>query len=239
MLREKIRGLLRKRGLDIVAFSPATHPLARRMYLLKTHHINIVFDIGANTGQYASKLRDLGYAGRIVSFEPLSTAYKDLVKRASGDRLWQTVNMALGNADGSEVINVAENSQSSSMLEMLPAHRGLAPNCRYIGTESVTVRKLDTIIDNYLQSDDQLYLKIDAQGYERKIIEGAENTLKRISGIQLETSLVELYKGEMLLVDMIKFMSDRNYQLMSVEPGFIDRRSGQLLQLDCIFFRTQ
>lgn len=239
MIRERIRGLLRKGGFDIVSFNPATHPLARRMFLLKTHQINIVFDVGANTGQYASKLRELGYVGRIVSFEPLSTAYKDLVKRASSDPLWQAENIALGNVDGSELINIAENSQSSSMLEMLPTHLGLAPNCRYIGTESVTVRRLDSIINNHLKPYDRLYLKIDAQGYEKTIIEGAEKSFDRIIGIQVETSLIELYKGEMLLADMIKFMSEKNYMLMSLEPGFIDRRSGQLLQLDCVFFRAQ
>lgn len=239
MIREKIRGMLRKCGLDIVAFNHTTHPFARRMFLLKTHNINVVFDVGANTGQYASKLRELGYAERIVSFEPLSTAYSELLKRASRDSIWYAENIALGNRDGSELINISENSQSSSMLEMLPSHLNLAPDCRYIGTETVTVRKLDSIINNYLKPSDRLYLKVDAQGYEKSIIEGAKKSFDRIIGIQVEASLVELYKGETLLTEMIEFMSDNNYILMSLEPGIVDPRSGQLLQVDCVFFRAQ
>lgn len=239
MFRERIRGLFRKCGLDIVSFDPSTHPLARRMHLLKAHNINVVFDVGANTGQYAAKLRELGYAARIVSFEPLSTAYKDLVKRASSDSLWHAENIALGNQDGSAEINIAENSQSSSMLEMLPVHLRVAPDSRYVGTETVTIYKLDSIISRHLNPSDRLYLKIDAQGYEKLIIDGAENSLDRIIGIQTEASLVELYKGETLLVDMIKLMSEKNFTLMSLEPAYADPCSGQLLQVDCVFFRTQ
>lgn len=236
MFLKSIRNLIRGYGYDLVKYNPGCNPIARRVKLISQYKIDLVFDVGANTGQYATKLRGLGYRGRMVSFEPLTSAYKSLVSCASKDPLWETVNVALGNKDGKAEINIAGNSQSSSILDMLPSHTITAPDSAYVGKEEITIRKIDSIVDEYRRPENKLYLKIDAQGYEKTIIQGAENSLNKIIGIQLEASLIPLYRGEALLSDMIDFMSTKGYTLMSLEPGYGDPSTGQLLQVDCIFF---
>lgn len=201
------------------------------------YNIHLIFDVGANTGQFAIQMRELGFAGRIVSFEPLSSAYKELSRRASQNPLWDAVNIALGDYDGEAEINISKNSQSSSILNMLPAHFQNAPDSVYIGKERITVRKIDTIFHDYWRAGEHLYLKLDTQGYEEHIIDGAKESLQHVIGIQIEVSLIPLYEGEILLVDTIGLLSDRGYTLMSVEPGFGSPSTGQLLQVDCIFFR--
>lgn len=236
MFLKSIRTLIRGYGYDVIKYNYRSNPLARRIKLMSHYKIDLVFDVGANIGQYATHLRTLGYRGRVVSFEPLTSAYRLLVSLANKDPLWETVNIALGDQDGKTEINIANNSQSSSILDMLPSHTNSAPESAYVGKEEINIRKIDTIIDEYRRSDNKLYLKIDAQGYEKTVIKGAINSLDKITGIQLEVSLIPLYKGEALLADMIDYMSTQGYTLMSLEPGHGDPSTGQLLQVDCIFF---
>ena len=78
-------------------------------------------------------------------------------------------------------------------------------------------------------------LKIDTQGYEKNVIDGATKSLGSIKVIQLEMSILPLYENEMLYVDMINYLDKKGFQLFSLENGFSDQHTGQLLQVDGIF----
>jgi hypothetical protein len=58
-----------------------------------------------------------------------------------------------------------------------------------------------------------------------------------VIGVQVEMSIVPLYEGEPLMHQMIPFIANRGFTLMSLEPGASDQRTGQLLQADGLFFR--
>ena len=238
IFKKTIKQIIHNTGYDIVK-SDMNSIIKRRMKLLTHYKVNLIFDVGANIGQYAKQMRSIGYKNKIVSFEPLTSAYEDLAECAKNDPLWDTVNIALGDEDCNSEINIAGNSYSSSILAMLPTHLKSAPESAYIGKEEVTVRRIDSIIGKYCNYSDKLYLKMDAQGYEKNIIIGAEKSLKKIIGIQLEMSLVPLYKGEILFLEMINLLKSKGYTLMSLEPGFSDPSTGQLLQVDGIFFRKE
>ena len=92
-------------------------------------------DVGANDGGFSSAIRAIGYAGRIISFEPLTGPYEKLRRRASGDTHWETINCAVGDTAGEVTINVSENAGlSSSVLPMLDTHINAAPNSAYVAT---------------------------------------------------------------------------------------------------------
>jgi len=238
-VKQLARRILRKFGVDIVRFNSDTHPLARRAQLLATNGINLVLDVGANVGQYSHGLREIGYRGRIVSFEPLSTTYQQLTCRARADRLsWKALNLALGATDTTSEINIAGNSESSSFLDMLPAHLHAAPTSKYVGKERVTVRRLDSVFSEICSPNDRILLKIDTQGYEKNVLDGANGCLRHIQMVQLEMSLTPLYRNELLFDEMHAFLKDKSLMLVSLESGFVDCRSGQLLQVDGIYQRT-
>ena len=134
-------------------------------------------------------------------------------------------------------INVAGNSFSSSLLEMLPAHVASAPDSAYTGTQLVEVKTLDSIFDDMCAEGEQVYLKIDTQGCESKVLAGAKGVLDRIATIRLEMSLVPLYAGELLLEDMVRLLRELGYSPIAIEPGFFDPATGRLLQADGVFHR--
>jgi FkbM family methyltransferase len=235
--RWRIRRLIRKFGVDVVRYYDS--PTVCRMRLLSYHGINLIFDVGGNQGQYVKQMRNMGYTGRIVSFEPLSAEFDQLRRNLKNDSLVQPVNLALGNYDGEGTINCGAHSGFSSMLNNLNTLVEIDRNATYVGKEEVVVRKIDSIIDEYSRPGERLFVKIDTQGYEKFVMEGASNSLNRIVGVQMELALIPLYEGEALLEEMIGFMSERGYVLMLIEPGSVIRTKGQLIEVDGIFFRQK
>jgi FkbM family methyltransferase len=209
------------------------------MQLLEFHLIDVIIDVGANVGQYARELRDLGFKGRIVSFEPLPVAFAELARQAARDAAWQAFQLAIGDHAGHATMHVAANSVSSSLLGMLPAHLEAAPYSRFVGDIQVEMVTLKDAIDRHVRAGERLFVKIDAQGYESRILAGATERLDRIQGLQLELSIVPLYEGSATLGTLIGEAERLGFTLMSIEPGFSDQRSGRLLQADGLFFRAR
>ena len=71
------------------------------------------------------------------------------------------------------------------------------------------------------------------------ILKGASQSLHKIIGLQIELSLVEMYKNEVLFEEMIAYLKDKGFALYGVEPGLINVKTGRLLQMDGIFFREK
>ncbi len=237
-LKYNLKKLLRKFGYDISRYKSDPHKASRVQKLLRSYKIDIVLDIGANTGQFAEFLRkDAEYSKKIMSFEPLSSAFSLLKEKAERDLNWVVFNTALGDMNGTSQINIAGNSQSSSLLEMLPTHLKSAPQSSYRGKETIEVKKLDSIFDDLCSANNTVYMKIDTQGFENKVLEGAENALQRIHSVQMEMSLVPLYQGELLFEELYSLMKEKGYSLVTILPGFSDKKTGQLLQVDGIFHR--
>ncbi len=237
-LRHQFRKAFWKTGLDVVRFKHAFHPVWQRRRLLELKRISLVLDVGANTGGFATHMRgDVGWRGPMVSFEPLSDAFAALRRAAAGDAQWRQAQIALGDRDEEAVINVAGNSQSSSLLEMLPAHAAAAPTACYQGREKISVRRLDSVFHEYGRENDSVYLKIDTQGFESRVLAGVGKHLQQIAVLQLELSVVPLYQGEMVATEMIAHLQSLGFVLSNLEPVFKDRRSEALLQVDGLFFR--
>jgi FkbM family methyltransferase len=235
MLIDFLRKFLRKVGFDIIRYNYFTNYALRRMRLFESYCIDLVFDVGANIGIYGQELREHGYKDRIVSFEPLSNCFVKLQETASHDARWQTVNQALGNFDGKTTINVSMNAVSSSILTLLPSHLDSCAGARCTHQEEITVRKVDSIFSEYWQPSERLFLKIDTEGYEKNVIEGALASLDHVFGIEMELSFVPLYEGGASFLEMVSFLYDKGYQIMALNPVFSDKKTGQLLQADFIF----
>jgi FkbM family methyltransferase len=194
-------------------------------------------DVGANTGQYAKDVRSFGYRGRIVSFEPQSAAFQHLKRAAAADPQWQALNLALGASEAVAEINLAGNSESSSLLPMEPRHVKAYPPSAYVGKEEIRIVSLDSLRGQLMTSDDKLWLKVDVQGLEMSVLAGAEHTLGQVEHIEMELSLVSLYTGSLLFSEAIEALRLKHYQLIALEEAFLDGENAQALQLNGIFKR--
>lgn len=232
-MKKIIQDALRKIGIQIKRYPDLD--LKRRYQLMSKLNIEIILDVGANTGQYSSTLRELGYNNRIISFEPLKNAFNQLQNNSIKDNYWSVHNYALGNENCISAINVANNSYSSSILEMLPSHFESAPESKYIDKQKIEIKRLDTVFNSFGIDSNKIMLKIDTQGFEKKVLDGASKVLDKISLIQLEMSIIPLYENEMLFTEMISYLDKKGFQLVSLENGFFDNSTGQLFQVDGIF----
>jgi FkbM family methyltransferase len=208
------------------------------MKQLHFNNIDMIYDIGANTGQFSNMIFKLGYNGKIVSFEPLSTAHKALKKKSHKFSNWIIAEQcAIGEEDGEIEINISKNSISSSALKILDEHVSAAPDSEYIGSEKVKVYKLDNIGKKYSEGAKNIFIKIDTQGFEEKILNGAADFLKKAKGLLVETSLVPLYEGQALFPQIFERITKLGFELYGVQPAFINKETGRMLQIDAIFFR--
>jgi FkbM family methyltransferase len=223
-------------GYDIVGYD-ANSPRRRLATLLTRLGISAILDVGANEGHFGWDMRELGYAGRIVSFEPMREAYQRLSRTAAGDKDWQAVHSGLGDRNEERTIHIAANSQSSSLLPMLEAHRQAAPESTYRGEEQVSVRRLDSIFGDYCGPADRVFLKIDTQGFERPVLDGAAAILSQVPLLQLECSLVPLYQGSDTIEGLIGLARGLGYDPVDVLPTFYHQASGHLMQADILFLR--
>ena len=147
--------------------------------------------------------------------------------------------MALGDMDGEITIHVAGNSLSSSVLDMLPEHERAAPGSAYVDSETVPLRRLDNVAGDFLGGSRRVLLKIDTQGYEERVLTGAQGMLDSVVAIQSELSLVPLYAGQPLFDEMRSKIEAIGFVLSAVFPGYVHEQTGQTLQIDGFFVRRE
>ena len=118
---------------------------------------------------------------------------------------------------------------------MKDEHIKTEPNSKYIGQQEIDVKKLDDVFDSFCKESDHVMLKIDTQGFEKQVLQGAEGILDKVSLIQLEMSLVALYETETLYLDIIEHLDKQGFKLIAFENGFSNKDTGILLQVDGVF----
>lgn len=227
------QGIIQDR-LRALGYKVTRYPVA---HYFDRYGITVILDVGANRGQYAHEVRRLGYKKKIISFEPHASAYTQLQREAMKDDAWITVQIALGAENKSSVLQMAKNTVSSSMLDMLPIHKEVAPDSVYIAQEHVQVQRLDDIFDEYCTPTDNIFLKIDTQGYEMNVLKGAEKILPHVAGMQLEMALAPLYKDSPLVEDIIAFARSHDFVPVWLDQTLKNAETQQLLQVDGIFLR--
>jgi FkbM family methyltransferase len=230
------RKLLRRFGLDYVK-APIEH-WQRIAAMLDDAGVTVLLDVGANEGQYVGYLRNAGWTGRVVSFEPVAAVHEKLAANAARDPAWEVAPaMALGAEEGEAEITVSQETDMSSILPLKDEILKVSPSSAAAGTETVSLRTLDGVFAEFVGADDRAFLKIDTQGYERAVLDGAIKTLPKLAGLQVELSLTPLYEGEADWRALVERIEAAGFALSFVLPGYYDRHLKRMLQFDGVFMR--
>ncbi len=201
--------------------------------LLEILDINCVLDVGANRGQFAHELRAIGYTGYIISFEPILQEFAVLSESFSNDPKWRGYQIALGSRDGSTKINVSDLTVMSSLLESID-------NQRPTKSQDIDIKRLDSIFASITESiDDQIdFLKMDTQGYDLEVFEGARQCLGYISGLQSELSVQPLYKDMPHCIESLSIYEEAGFELYNL--SVVNRiTTGGLLELNAFMRRSK
>jgi len=217
-----------RRGVDYDSYTRLDRPWLRRL------DIRTVLDVGANEGQFARLIHAVLPGAVIYSFEPLPDCYERLRSALPASARFQALNYALGEADGQLEFWRSPHSPSSSFLPMTAAHESAYPESRGSQRVEVRVRRLDdaaaelTLVDN-------VFVKIDVQGYESRVLQGGETTLRRCALALVETSFVPLYQDQPLFADVLARMQSLGFAFLGNLWQHDDRTSGCPLFADSLF----
>ena len=212
---------------------------ARRLAtILEMNGIDFVIDVGANTGQTAEALRGSGYEGKIVSWEPIRECHDQLTAKSASDPHWSIgPRCALGDAEGTVELQVSEGSSLSSVGAPTQAMTQSMPKVRAASCETVQIKRLDRLMKDDLGGASGVLLKIDAQGHDMAVLRGAEGIMENLTGVKIEMSLLPLYEGESLYLEILNFLHDQGFRPhMLVDVGY-SKKLGRQLQIDGVFIR--
>jgi FkbM family methyltransferase len=208
--------------------------------MLDFYGVNCVFDVGANAGQYAKRLRGFGYTGRIVSFEPTADAFERLRKAAAHDPEWQVHHLGLGREDTVSSIHTGWNTMNS-LLPPSDYGRGRYQRFTKTRTEEIRIRRLDDVMDEALDGIDEPrpFLKMDTQGYDLEVFAGAGERIGDFVGLQSEVAVLRLYEGSPKMSEAVAAYEAGGFEITGMYPVTREAATGRVVEFDCVMVRAK
>jgi FkbM family methyltransferase len=193
----------------------------------------IFYDIGAAQGTVSSCLAKLPNISEVYAFEPNPELYQKLLLNVGEDSKIFCHNVALGSVDGSISLNISDRSHSSSILPIASLHVDQFPGSDFRKKVDVQIFRLDNYVSQKQLPMPNL-IKIDVQGYELNILNGAVDTIRHAKYCILEMSFQELYLNAPLFEDVYRYMIDMGFKLVGVSAPLRGKTYDQL-QVDGYF----
>lgn len=204
------------------------------------YKVDVVLDVGANRGQYAKRLRESGYRGLIVSFEPVPDIFADLAIAAADDDLWHVHQMGLGSRSGELAMHVVPGTMSSMLP---PSEFGTRryEQLRDVTLHQVPVRRLDEILPQVLPEHlehPRMLLKMDTQGFDLETFAGLGDQSPLVVAMQSEVALLTIYDHMPRMPEALAIYESAGFEITGMYPVTRERRTGRVLEYDCTMVRA-
>jgi FkbM family methyltransferase len=197
-----------------------------------------VIDVGANVGQFAVACAKTYPNTTVYSFEPSPESAARLKKNVSKLSTVHVFPMALGERKGEVPFHINSHSHSSSILALGELHRASFPNALETHTVHVPMSTLDCELSS-VSMEGPVLLKLDVQGYEPQVLQGATKTLTRVDWVLLEASFRPMYEGEITFIEIVRLMEQRGFDFLRPVAWLLDPKSGEVLQADALFAKRR
>jgi FkbM family methyltransferase len=196
-----------------------------------------VIDVGANVGQFAVACAKIFPGVTVHSFEPLPGCVERLKRNVARLGDVHVYPLALGAEGGEVTMHVNSHSHSSSILALGERHRRAFPGAREVDAIKVNISTLDLQMKS-MSLERPVLLKLDVQGYEPQVLEGATETLNKVDYVLLEASFRPMYEGERTFMDIAKTMQDHGFEFLRPVDWLRDPHNGEVLQIDALFMKS-
>jgi len=225
-------------GYDAVSKRKSHQTLIRHLsQVLDCHAIDRVIDVGANAGQFCDRLRKAHYRGRIEAFEPIPAQVDALKRKFANDPQFRVHACALGEADGEMSLNVFEGDDFSSFLSLRQEGRKYFPERTQPKTTiRVPVRRLDRI-DGICNPADRVLLKMDTQGFDLNVFQGATDVLPNVCALLIECSVIPLYEKMPDFLETLKVFQQAGFLPSGFFPVSRDKTNMTIIEFDCVLIR--
>ncbi len=233
-----LRRINRQLGFDVTRWPQPSETMERLVWFLSDRRVDLVLDVGANVGQFGRDLRQYGYAGRILSFEPGVEAHEHLSAAAADDLNWTVAErVALGDRDGQVELHSFSRSDMNSILPPTSAFDAAFGRIQPNGTILVPMRRLDRYLVESREAATRMFLKLDTQGAELSVIAGSADVLERVVGIQAELPVKPIYDGMPPLHECLQQIGALGFVPLMTSPASFNERLGAQIDLDIVFSR--
>ncbi|GAB3661532.1 FkbM family methyltransferase [Nocardioides korecus] len=216
---------------------------AHLRWLIEALEVDLVLDVGANRGQFGRGLREGGYAGRIVSFEPAAAPRAELEAAAASDPAWEVLPWALAEADGEAVLHaIDEESELGSLRESSEFGRAWKPLMARTREERVGVRRLDGVWSSLPGGPGaRVLLKLDTQGFDLAAFRGAGSLVAPVGpvvAVLSEVACLPIYDHVPLMDEHLAEYAGAGWSLAGLYPVSFDPASLRVIELDAVLVRT-
>lgn len=238
-MKTMLRKVLNSAGYDVLKLKNSNSTLSTNLAnVIEKKKVGCIIDVGANAGQYGKFLRNIGYTGYILSFEPVSHVFEKLQSTAQHDPRWRCYRSALGDRDEVKGIHVYESTVFSSFLDANDYSRKIWNSLNRSHVEEVQVRRLEDIYLELMHDIGSVgcMLKMDTQGYDANVFEGARGILRNIDVLQSEIATIGIYEHMPDGLDMLKLFREHGYYISGMFP--INREESlAAIEFDCLLVK--
>ncbi len=237
-MKELVNKFLGGFGVELSRKKDSGIPLDNIMQkIILEYDINLVLDVGANTGQFAEGLRNF-YSGMIVSFEPISEYVAALEKKAASDDSWLVMPFALGEESKTLEINLYKGTQLGSFLQTNEFSRNwLGSRANQKGKEKVGIKRFDEVVDSLpLHADGtRILLKSDTQGFDLSVFEGMGDSISDVHAILSEASVIPIYAESPHWLEALKIYENHGFSVVDLTP--VSRDGHFVVEYDCLMVK--